>query len=140
MALYGHERWIDGGYGHAIYLNRTLIEQKKLPLETIRKHVSNFMLEFSGVQGACSASELSLMQGNAEAVRLRESMQKRTMGDVVFWLEENWAVMNPDDQLADLVTDRNPMVPLLFWSGTLKNYPDKKSVKITTIQDLLFDY
>ena len=54
--------------------------------------------------------------------------------------EENWVVMNTDDQLADMVTDRNPMVPLLFWSGTLKNYPDKKSVKITTIQDLLFDY
>ena len=140
MALYGHERWIDGGYGHAIYLNRTLIEQKKLPLETIRRQVSNFILEFSGVQGACSASELPLMQGNAEAARLRESMQKRTMGDVVFWLEENWVVMNTDDQLADMVTDRNPMVPLLFWSGTLKNYPDKKSVKITTIQDLLFDY
>ena len=140
MALYGHERWIDGGYGHAIYLNRTLIEQKKLPLETIRKQVSNFMLEFSGVQGACSASELSLMQGNAEAVRLRESMQKRTMGDVVFWLEENWVVMNADDQPVDYVVDRNPLVPLLFWSGTLRNYPDRKAVHITTIQDLLFDY
>ena len=140
MALYGHERWIDGAYGHAIYLNRTLIEQKKLPLETIRRQVSNFMLEFSGVQGACSASELPLIQGNAEALRLRESMQKRTIGDVVFWLEENWVVMNADDQTIDHVVDRNPLAPLLFWSGALRNYPDRKAVKITTIQELLFDY
>ena len=62
------------------------------------------------------------------------------MGDVVFWLEENWVVMNADDQPVDYVVDRNPLVPLLFWSGTLRNYPDRKSVKITTIQDLLFDY
>ena len=30
MALYGHERWVDGAYGQSIYLNRTLIEQKRL--------------------------------------------------------------------------------------------------------------
>ena len=35
MALYGHERGVDGAYGQSIYLNRTLIEQKRLSLETI---------------------------------------------------------------------------------------------------------
>jgi len=140
MALYGHERWIDGGYGQSIYLNRTLIEQKKLPLETIRRQVSDFLLEFSGVQGACSTSDLALIQGNSEASRLRETMQKRTRGDVVFWLEENWVVMQNDKETLDHVTDRDPRVPLLFWSGSLRNYPDRTAVDIHNFQQMLFDY
>jgi hypothetical protein len=50
MALYGHERWIDGSYGQSIYLNRTLIEQKRLSLETIQRQVANFLMDFEGVQ------------------------------------------------------------------------------------------
>lgn len=139
MALYGHERWIDGGYGQSIYLNRTLIEQKKLPLETIRRQVSEFLLEFSGIQGACSVTDLPLIQGNSEASRLRESLQKRTRGDVVFWLEENWIVMNNAQETNDFVADRDPRVPLFFWSGSLRNYPEKEAVNVHNLQELLFD-
>lgn len=139
MALYGHERWIDGGYGQSIYLNRTLIEQKKLQLETIRRQVSEFLLEFSGVQGACSVSDLPFIQGTSEANRLRESMQKRTRGDVVFWLEENWVVMNNAQETTDYVADRDPHVPLFFWSGSLRNYPEKNAVSVRNLQQLIFE-
>lgn len=139
MAIYGHERWVEGGYGQSIYLNRTLIEQKKLPLETIRRQVSDFLLEFSGVQGACSITDLPLIQGNSEATRLRESMQKRTRGDVVFWLEENWVVMNRDNEPADLVADRSPRVPVLLWSGAFRSYPEKAAVSALNLIDLLFE-
>lgn len=139
MALYGHERWIDGGYGQSIYLNRTLIEQKKLSIETIRRQVSEFLLEFSGVQGACPVNELPLIQGNSEATRLRESLQKRTRGDVVFWLEENWVVMNNAKETADRVADRDPRVPLFFWSGSLRNYPERNQINTSNFQQLLFE-
>lgn len=139
MAIYGHERWVDGGYGQSIYLNRTLIEQKKLSLETIRRQASDFLLEFSGVQGACSITDLPFIQGNQEASRLRESIQKRTRGDVVFWLEENWVVMNNDREPADFVADRNPAVPVMLWSGAYRNYPDRSAVNALNLQSLLFE-
>ena len=57
MALYGHERWIDGGYGQSIYLNRTLIEKKKLSLSEIQKQVATLLMDFEGVQLAFPALE-----------------------------------------------------------------------------------
>ena len=57
MALYGHERWVDGVYGQSIYLNRTLIEQKRLNLETIQRQVANFLMDFEGVQIAMPGHE-----------------------------------------------------------------------------------
>lgn len=139
MALYGHERWIDGGYGQSIYLNRTLIEQKKLSLETIRRQVSEFMLEFEGVQGACSVSELPFIQGSNEANRLRASLSKRTQGDVVFWLEENWTILERDGVRLDQVADKTPQIPLLLWSGAYRNFPEKENVSALGLYSLLFE-
>ena len=52
MAMHGHERWVDGGYGPFIYLNRILIEKKRMSLETIQRQVANFLMDFEGVQVA----------------------------------------------------------------------------------------
>lgn len=138
MALYGHERWVDGGYGNAIYLNKTLIEQKKLSLDAIRRQVSEFLLEFEGVQGACPSTDLDIIQGNKEVEKLRNSLNKKTRGDVVFWLEENWVSTEKEGKCTDFVANRDPQIPLLLWSGAYRNYPEKSSVTALEIYELLF--
>ncbi|MCQ2334656.1 MAG: alkaline phosphatase family protein [Paludibacteraceae bacterium] len=139
MALYGHERWVDGSYGQTIYLNRTLIEQKKLSLDIIRRQVSDFLMDFEGVQGACPATELNLIANEQEMGRLRQSLSKKMRGDVVFWLDENWVVMKDDKQMVDYVADRQPKVPLLLWSGSYRNHPEKQQVNALGLWSLLFD-
>lgn len=139
MALYGHERWIDGGYGQAIFLNKTLIEQKKLSLENMRRQVSEFLLEFEGVQGACPASELGIMSGSKEVEKLQHSLTKTSRGDVVFWLEENWVSIEREGKEMDFVTQREPMVPVMLWSGTYRNFPEKSSINALNLYELLFD-
>ena len=49
MALYGTERWVDGGYGQSIYLNRSLIEQKHLSLPQLQQQVAAFLMDFEGI-------------------------------------------------------------------------------------------
>jgi len=117
MALYGHERWVDGAYGQSIYLNRTLIEQKRLNLETIQRQVANFLMDFEGVQIA--------MPGH-EAMRyplLGSTLCKRHTGDVVFMLQPGWQLMQNEQKAIDHVIDDNPVSPLLLWSGTLRPMP-----------------
>ncbi len=140
MALYGHERWIDGGYGQAIYLNRTLIEQKKLSVTDIQQQVSDFLLGFDGVQGSCPANILPLLQGGGEQERIRLSLNKQTAGDVVFWLEENHVSMMRENNITDKVTVRSPHIPLYLWSGALRQFPDKEAVTALNIYELLFNY
>ena len=130
MALYGHERWVDGTYGQAIYLNRTLIEQKRLSLETIQRQVANFLMDFEGVQIA--------MPGY-EAVRyplLGTSISKRHIGDVLFLLQPGFRLMQDEKHAVDRVIDENPLSPLLLWSGTLRPMP-QNTLDATALPDLI---
>lgn len=123
MAIYGHERWVDGGFGNSIYLNRTLIEQKKLSLETIRRQVADFLNEMEGVQAAYSISDIPLLQGGGEIEKLRNSTGKKS-GDVVVMLSEGTILMLSEQVEMDQVIQREPEVPLLMWSGAYHAFPE----------------
>lgn len=103
MAIYGHERWVDGGYGQSIFLNRTLIEQKRLSLETMQRQVANFITEFDGVRRAYPEHEAYM---NAE---LSTALNKRATGDVVFTLQNDWV---------------EAISPIFLWSGSRRTFPE----------------
>lgn len=109
MALYGRERWVDGGYGHSIYLNRALIEQKRLSLEDIQRQVAHFLMDFEGIQVAYTTHEAYLDQ------RLTTSLNKRAAGDVVFLLQPGWQLTTGENLLIDAVVDDDPTSPLMIW-------------------------
>ena len=120
MALYGHERWVDGGFGQGIYLNRTLIEQKKLSLQTVQRQVANFLMDFEGIQTAFPQNEALLYP------ELTASLNKRQSGDVVFTLLPGWQLCGNDKTALDNVLEPNPSAPLLFWSGSFRQFPEGK--------------
>lgn len=131
MALYGHERWVDGAYGQSLYLNRTLIEQKRLNLETIQRQVANFLMDFEGIQ---------IAMPNYEAMRypmLGASLCKRHTGDVVFMLQPGWRLMENENKRIDKVVDDNPVSPLILWSGTIRPMPQNQ-LTATDVADLIF--
>lgn len=131
MALYGHERWVDGAYGQSIFLNRTLIEQKRLSLETIQRQVANFMMDFEGVQIAMPGHE------TMRYPLLGATLCKRHIGDVVFMLQPGWRLMLDDKRVMDHVIDDNPSSPLLLWSGTIRPMPQDQ-IDATNVADLIF--
>ena len=131
MAIYGHERWVDGSYGHSIYLNRTLIEQKRLNLETIQRQVANFLMDFEGIEIAMPIHESLLYPP------LRDSFNKRHMGDVIFNLQPGWQLMQNEQHAIDKIIDENPQAPLLFWSGTLRPMPQGQLTALD-VAELIF--
>ena len=132
MAIYGHERWVDGGYGQSVYLNRTLIEKKRLSLEALQRQVANFLMDFEGVQIAMPAHEAVLYPAIAS------TLSKRHTGDVVFMLQPGWQLMQNDKHAIDRVIDDKPIAPLLYLSGALKPMPSGK-IDATNIADLLLE-
>lgn len=132
MAIYGHERWVDGGYGPFIYLNRTLIEKKRLSLETIQRQVANFLMDFEGVQVAYPIHE-------AIHSDHRASIYQKHAGDVFFQLHDHWLLYNDDNTPYDRVVLSAPLTPLLFWSGTMTTFPSK-NISATDIKSLILNY
>ena len=131
MALYGHERWVDGVYGQSIYLNRTLIEQKRLNLETIQRQVANFLMDFEGVQIAMPGHEAMTYPA------LGSSLCKRHTGDVVYLLQPGWRMMQDEKKTVDHVIDDNPASPLLLWSGAIRPMP-QGNLDATGVAELIF--
>ena len=131
MALYGHERWVDGNHEQSIYLNRNLIEQKRLSLETIQRQVANFLMDFEGVQMAMPGHEA--MQHGI----LGRTLCKRHTGDVVFMLQPGWQLMQDDKRAIDRVVDDTPLAPVLLWSGTIRTMP-QNPIDATGVADLIF--
>ena len=117
MALYGTERWVDGGYGQSIYLNRTLIEQKHIPLPQLQQQVAAFLMDFEGVEAAFPFTEA------LGSIALANTVNKRAFGDVVFTLQPHWLLKANDTEILDHIVEENPIVPLFIWSGSYQAFP-----------------
>lgn len=131
MAIYGHERWVDGGYGPFIYLNRMLIENKRMSLETIQRQVANFIMDFEGVQLAYPIHEAIHSDD-------KQSIYRKHAGDVYFRLQDNWIMQANDNSTFDHVIQPTPTAPLLYWSGNTISFPNKK-IQATDIKSLLIN-
>jgi len=139
MALYGHDKWVLGYYGKNIYLNKAKIEEKKLRFEDVQKAVVNFMPEFEGIQAAYTSQQVLAMGGdsNNEIARLRNSMHKNTMGDVVFTLMPGWLEL--DEQMRP-VGESNTITsyaPLAFYGWKIKPAVHNASYQVTDIAPTL---
>ena len=122
MALYGQEKWILGYFGKNIYLNRQKIEEKKLKLNEIQELVASFMVDFEGVQSASPALKIlnSGISGNIETSRIRNSIHKLSVGDVIFNLMPGWLEL---DEKMNPVGESNTIInysPVCFLGWKLK--------------------
>jgi hypothetical protein len=98
MALYGQEKWVKSYYGRHIYLNRKLIEEKGHNFSTFQQVVADFVTEFEGVQSAWPLHQVLHLPVNpdTEMARLRNSVHRKTAGDVVILLKPGW--LETDEQ------------------------------------------
>lgn len=96
MVTYGQEKWIEGYYGKHIYLNKTKIAEKQIPLRDFQETVKEFMMEFEGVQSAFSMQDVmrAAVPYTTELGRLRNSVHKSTAGDVLLTLMPGWLEMD----------------------------------------------
>lgn len=139
MAIYGHERWIDGGYAQSIYLNRRLIEQKKMSLTDLQQQVALFLLEFDGVEDAYPVNLIPLLQGNKKQEQLRNSCYKRHVGDVLFTLENTCQLRYGDQELIDQVINLTPVSPVFILTAARTTHPDNNTLDAADLKQIIID-
>ena len=122
MALYGQEKWIKGYYAKNIFLNKEKIFQKKLNLAEFQKKVTEFLVEFEGIQTAYTSEQIinSAGTGDTEISRIHNSSYKNFMGDVIFTLMPGWMEV---DNKNNPVGESNSLVsytPVYFYGWNIK--------------------
>lgn len=133
-ALYGQGDWVKGYSERQIFLNRTLIEDAKIPLEEVQKKVSRFMVQFTGIASAYPFSAFEANDfGNGHLKRIVNSFTPQRSGDVIITLNPGWI------ERSDYVTDHNSPyeydshVPLLWYGWTVNRATVTRKVNMSDI-------
>ena len=90
-AVYGEGDWVKGYSEKQIFLNRTLIEDARIPLEDIQKKVARFLTQFTGVASAYPYSAFEANDfGNGHLKRIVNNFSPQRSGDVIVTLNPGW--------------------------------------------------
>jgi hypothetical protein len=134
-AVYGEGDWVKGYSERQVYLNRTLIEDARIPLEDVQKKVARFLVQFSGVAAAYPYSAFEANDfGNGNLKRIINNFNSQRSGDVIVTLNPGWI-----EKDGDYVTNHNSPyeydshVPLIWYGWTVNRSTISRKVNMTDI-------
>lgn len=133
--VYGEGDWVKGYSEKQIFLNRTLIEDARIPLEEIQKKVSRFLVQFTGVASAYPYSAFEANDfGNGNLKRIINNFSPQRSGDVIVTLNPGWV-----EKEGDYVTNHNSPyeydshVPLIWYGWAANRSTVSRKVNMTDI-------
>ena len=134
-AVYGEGDWVKGYSEKQIFLNRTLIEDARIPIEEIQKKVSRFLVQFSGVASAYPFSAFEANDfGNGNLKRIINSFSPQRSGDVIVTLNPGWV-----EKEEGYVTNHNSPyeydshVPLIWYGWVVNRSTVSRKVNMADI-------
>jgi predicted AlkP superfamily pyrophosphatase or phosphodiesterase len=134
-AVYGEGDWVKGYSERQIFLNRTLIEDARLPLEEVQKKVARFLVQFTGVAAAYPYSAFEANDfGNGNLKRIINNFNPQRSGDVIVTLNPGWV-----EKEGDYVTNHNSPyeydshVPLIWYGWSVNRSTVTRRVNLTDI-------
>ncbi len=98
-AKYGEDSWIQNFDGDQLYLNRNIINEKKLQLESIQQDAADFLVNLEGISGALTAYHLQTSQYNSSVRELvQNGYQQKRSGDVLITFDAGF-VQDDDSEI-----------------------------------------
>jgi predicted AlkP superfamily pyrophosphatase or phosphodiesterase len=134
-AVYGEGDWVKGYQEKQIFLNRTLIEDAKKPLDEVQKKVARFIVQFTGVASAYPFSVFESGDfGNGNMKRIMNDYSPQRSGDVIVTLNSGW-VEKEDDYVAcsNSPYEYDTHVPLIWYGWSINRATVTRKVNITDI-------
>ena len=134
-AIYGSGEWVETYMDKQIYLNRTLIEDSKIPLEEIQTKSTQFLLQFNTIANAISSNTLETTYFSSGIFnKVQNSFNQERSGDIIINLRPGWV-----EKSSDKVSEHNSPytydthVPLIFYGWRITHQSIEDFVDITDI-------
>ena len=119
MILYGQEPWVTGYNNQQIFLNRELIDERKLSLEEMQKKAADFVLQFAGVQEVSTNSLLFHGNTNDQRLHFREGMHKSVVGDLQILIEPGWSINYGKDK-SNYIRNNAVLSPFILFGANIQ--------------------
>lgn len=134
-AVYGDGDWVKGYSERQVFLNRTLIEDAKIPLEDIQRKVARFLVQFSGVSAAYPYYAFEANDyGNGNLKRIVNNFSPLRSGDVIITLNPGWV-----EKEDNYITNHNSPyecdahVPLIWYGWSVSRATVTRKVNMSDI-------
>jgi hypothetical protein len=115
---YGEGPWIELFTNQQIYLDRELVEKKKLNLHEVQEAVALFLNQFEGIAYAKAANELEANNFPGGALEpFQNNYHIKRSGDVLIKYEDGW---QPKDKYNPVDYTDNSQVPLVWYGAGIK--------------------
>ena len=125
--VYGEGEWILDYDAEQIYLDRQLIEQKKISLKEMQDKIADFMIEFEGVGHVLTAYSLTHNASSAgKEVLFQNAFSQKRSGDILYSLVPTWipTLKEREDNYARY-SKRNRVPLYLYGAGVPQDLPQE---------------
>ena len=128
---YGNENWIELFTNQQIYLDRELLEKKKINLKEMQINVASFLSQFEGIafaKAACQLEADNFPGGPLES--FQNNFHIKRSGDVLIRYEDGW---QPKDKFNPLDYTDNNQVPLVWYGAGITKGTTMRKTSATDV-------
>lgn len=120
MAVYGQGQYVESYFGHELYLNHKLLEEKQLNLSDVLDRCEDFLFQFSGVRDVYTSRRLTQGAWTPGINRIRNSYNPKCSGDIFIQVAPGWNLVNEDNASSRMQRDSYLEFPLIFFGCGIK--------------------
>jgi len=140
-AKYDKGKWVSAYHNNQIYLNHNLIETAGMKVQDFENVVCDFMLQFSGVANAISASTLKSTTFTDGIMRqMQNSFNPKRSGDVIICLEPGWIAQGSGVSSANSGYNYDTHVPLIWYGWKIKRTRLNQNIDIRDIAPTIANF
>jgi predicted AlkP superfamily pyrophosphatase or phosphodiesterase len=114
--VYGQGDWVKAYNSQQVYLNRTLIEDAKIPLDEIQDYTARFLLQFTGVANTVTSTTLQTTNFSGGIFeKIQNGFNQKRSGDVIINLKAGWTEKGDESSNAGLSYAYDSRIPLIWY-------------------------
>lgn len=117
-AIYGQGRYVEGCFHNEIFLNRKLIEQKRISFRDVLSRSQEFLIQNAGVKDVFTSSRI--LAGGANVTKIRNGYNPTVSGDIIIEVAPGWQLLNEDSQEHFLSRASFVPFPIIFYGAGIK--------------------
>lgn len=117
-AIYGQGRWVEQCYANQMYLNRQLIEQRRVSMAEVRHRAEEFLVQCAGVADVYTTDRLQA--GNNDIQKIRAGYNPNLSGDLIVEVAPGWKLLNEDNHQSYTARAAFIPFPIIFLGAGLQ--------------------
>ena len=118
-ATWGQGRFIETYSGNQLYVNRKLLEQKRISLTDFCQKAREFLLQMEGVKNVYTALQL-LSGNNQEIAKVRNGFHPQHNGDILIEVNPGWHLQNEDTSEDRMPQASAILFPIILYGSNIE--------------------